>query len=131
MGAQGVVINEQGHVLLVRHGYRKGWHFPGGGVEKNEPVLEALTRELSEEVGVLLEEPAEFFALYAHFDAFPSDHIALFIVRHWSRPVIPEPNAEITEQGFFDPSALPEGTSKGTRARLREIFGNARPAIDW
>ncbi len=131
MGAQGVVIDDQDRVLLVRHGYRSGWHFPGGGVEKNETIHDALARELMEEVGVLLDRPAEFIGLFAQFKTFPSDHIALFVVRHWSRPIIPKPNAEIAEQAFFTADALPDGTTRGTRARLREIFDGAPPAHHW
>lgn len=32
--------------------YRDTWHFPGGGVENNESFLEALQREIIEEVGI-------------------------------------------------------------------------------
>ncbi len=131
MGAQGVVINEHNQVLLVRHGYRPGWHFPGGGVEKNETVHEALARELNEEVGVIVTQPPQFIGLFAQFKAFPSDHIALFVVRHWSRPIIPKPNMEIAEQAFFSADALPEGTTRGTRARLHEIFDGSPPSHNW
>ena len=131
MGAQGMVIDDRARVLLVRHGHRPGWHFPGGGVEKNETVRETLRRELLEETGVVIEGPAEFVGLYANFKNFPSDHIALFAVRDWSQKTIPEPNMEIAEQGFFAIDALPPGTTSGTRARIAEYFSAAPPACSW
>lgn len=57
-----VVLNENGEVLLVRpHGYREGeWTLAGGGVEQGESPVEAMCRELAEELGVELEtDPSE------------------------------------------------------------------------
>ncbi|MEL6374142.1 MAG: NUDIX domain-containing protein [Pseudomonadota bacterium] len=131
LGAQGIVIDPNDRILLVRHTYRPGWHFPGGGVERNETTLTALTRELEEEAGVLLTARPTLMGLYANFRAFPSDHIAVFIVRSWERPVVPAPNNEIAEQGFFANDALPEGTVEGARRRLREIFEAADHHDHW
>ncbi len=131
LGAQAVVIDDRNQVLLVRHGYRPGWHFPGGGVKKNENLLSALGRELEEETGVEIGSSPELFGIYANFKAFPGDHIVLFVVREWKQARVPKPNLEIVESGFFPVSDLPENTTGGTARRLQEIFFEKTITEDW
>jgi ADP-ribose pyrophosphatase YjhB (NUDIX family) len=131
LGAQACVVDEAGRVLLVEHGYRPGWHFPGGGVEWGETIETAMGRELHEEVGVELTGPAQLHGVFANFQKFPGDHVALFVVRNWRRPVVPAPNAEIRASGFYAPGALPEATSDGTRRRVAEILGRVAKVPNW
>lgn len=131
MGAQGVVLDPQNRVVLVKLTYRQGWHFPGGGVERNETARTALERELQEEAGVFLEAEPKLFSLYANFAAFPSDHVALFVVRDWRQPVIPAPNREIASCGLFPHDDLPADTIGPVRRRLAEILGGTEPDVNW
>jgi len=131
MGAQGCILTEDDRVLLIRHTYRPGWHFPGGGVEKNETIMTALRREIDEEAGIRLEARPELFGIYANFEAFPSDHVALFLIRRWSQPVPPSPNREISQHGFFSRDDLPEDTHPAPRRRLAEIFDSAEKSDQW
>jgi 8-oxo-dGTP pyrophosphatase MutT (NUDIX family) len=131
LGAQGAIFDDKGQVLLVRHGYRRGWYFPGGGVERHETLLAALCREVEEETGVRVSGQPRLHGLFSNGQSFPGDHIALFVVRDWDRPHVPSPNAEIAEQGFFAPDMLPDDTDPGTRRRLAEILDHSPAAEHW
>ena len=132
LGAQGVLFDENNSVLLVRHGYCPGWHFPGGGVEHGQTVLMAAAREVREETGIEVNpETAELHGFFANFQVFPGDHIALFIMRDWQRIETPTPNTEIREQRFFSPDDLPKDTGEPTKRRLNEILRNAPIAEYW
>lgn len=131
MGAQGLVLDDGGRVLLVRHRYQPGWHFPGGGVEKGEAVGEALARELEEEVGIALTGDPTLFGIYANFVSFPSDHIVFFMVRAWRQSRPPEPNREIAECRFFAADTLPDGTTGGARRRIAEVLNGVPRSNVW
>jgi 8-oxo-dGTP pyrophosphatase MutT (NUDIX family) len=131
LGVQGMVLDSAGRVLLVRHSYRPGWHFPGGGVEKGETVLDSLKRELAEETGVELTAPPDMYAIYTNFNYFPGDHILLFAVRHWKQTRVPKPNHEIIEQAFFAPGEVPQSINPPTMRRLREFLSKEPPDTAW
>jgi len=131
MGAQAMVFDRDQRLLLVRHAYQPGWHFPGGGVESGETVVEALARELAEEVGLTLSKPPQLVGIYANFAAFPGDHIALFEVRDWEQGQVPVPSREIEEQAFFAGDALPSDATGGTRRRIAEFLGGAQKSGTW
>jgi 8-oxo-dGTP pyrophosphatase MutT (NUDIX family) len=131
LGAQAMVIDPEDRILLVRHTYRPGWHFPGGGVERDETVEAALARELHEEAGIVLTGRPELFGIYANFRSFPSDHVALFIARDWEQPIAPKPNHEIAEHGFFARNALPADIGRSSARRLRELFAGEPRSLMW
>ena len=131
LGARAVVIDGDGKIFLVAHSYVSGWHFPGGGVETDESLIAALTRELQEEGNIELTGPPQLFGVYFNRRASRRDHVALYIVRSFRQSAPPQPNHEIVAHGFFALDALPEGTSRATRERLAEIFNGRAVAAIW
>ncbi len=131
LGVRGVACDAQGRILLVRHGYAKGWHLPGGGVERLESAPQAVIREMAEEGGVACEDDPTLLGFYANHAYFPNDHIALYRVERW-RACSPRAAArEIAERAFFPVDALPDEATPGTRRRVAEIFHGAPMSPRW
>ncbi|MBI1358891.1 MAG: NUDIX domain-containing protein [Alphaproteobacteria bacterium] len=130
LGVRGVVIDPGGRVLLVRHTYMAGWHFPGGGVERRETAFAALNRELEEEAGIAPSTPPRLVSVHANHANFPNDHVLVYRIDHWTQGT-PTQVGEIAETGFFAPEDLPEGVSAPTRRRLAELFEGAAVSDAW
>lgn len=132
LGVRAIVYDEQvGTVFLIRHTYVQGWQLPGGGVETGETLREALAKELNEEGNIQLTGDATLFGVYFNRPMSKRDHVALFICPQY-RQVSPKmPDHEIADSGFFALNALPQGTTRATRARLAEVFEQVAPSQDW
>jgi hypothetical protein len=53
------------------------------------------------------------------------------VVREFRQLGTPKPNREIVGTGFFDLQALPDDTSRGSRARIREVTEGVLPSAEW
>ncbi len=129
LGVRGVVRDENGCFLLVRHSYAPGWMFPGGGVDHGESLEHAVTRELREETGVHARGRPRLISVHTNFKHFRGDHVALFVIDRWDRE--DTSSLEIAELGFYPLDDLPEGTTGGTKRRIAEIINGGPSAPDW
>jgi len=131
LGVRGVVLDGSGRVLLVKHSYGEGWHFPGGGVEPGETLRDALERELVEEGNIRLVDAPALHGIFYNPAGSRRDHIAVFVVKSFRQESPPQPGREIVEHGFFSPRALPEDTTLGTRRRLAELIDGVAVSERW
>src|SRR5215212_11975083 len=62
--AGAVIFNDRREVLLLKHRFRagSGWGLPGGFMEKGEQPIDALRRELREEIGMEVDDVKVFAA---------------------------------------------------------------------
>ena len=126
LGARAALIDGD-RVLLLRHTYMPGWHFPGGGVEPGETAEQAARRETEEETGLRVEGPMTFLGLYLQVnEATNRDHVAVCVWRAHSVILPFKANGEIAEIGWFAFDALPAGVNPGTARRVAEIAAGTR-----
>jgi ADP-ribose pyrophosphatase YjhB (NUDIX family) len=123
VGVRAFLVRE-GRILMVRHTYQSAWYLPGGGVQGGETLEAAIRREVCEEVGASLGE-IELFGVYSNFYEGKSDHVVVFLCSEFRLSGNTDREIECFE--FFGPAQLPEGTSPGTKRRVREYL-EGRPA---
>ncbi len=127
LGTHALVLDGQGRVLLVRHGYRPGWHLPGGGVDAGETPEEAIRRELREELG-LQGGSIALVGMYARRHLWVGNMVVLYRIEDARLDF--RPSWEIREIVWDDPAAPPPGLSPATARRLAELTG-AKVSRDW
>ncbi|WP_138957363.1 NUDIX hydrolase [Streptomyces sp. YIM 121038] len=134
------IIRRGDEILLVRESLGADgallWSLPGGGVEDGELLHEALRRELEEETGLLIGDPARTaFLVHVDSERHPSALAAAFEVEQWSGDLTPQ-DGDIEQVAFFSmPDAL-ELLGELDSAAQREpivgyLTGAAAPGATW
>ena len=128
-GAGGVVINEAGDVLLIRH--RNGsWVFPKGHIESGESKVDAAVREVEEEAGVqaTVVDPRQTWQTAYVNPRREGRRITWYLLRSpATEAVMREPI--FPSGGFFPPDeALGMLAFEEDRAMLRHVLRAARRA---
>jgi ADP-ribose pyrophosphatase YjhB (NUDIX family) len=121
-----LILVDQGQVLLVKHTYQPGWHFPGGALKRGEPPARAALREGYEEAGARVLEPPVLLGVYSSFDEGYSNHVLAY-VSHDFRLEQPTDRWEIAERRLFPLDDLPPDLSTGSRRRLAELAAGPGP----
>jgi 8-oxo-dGTP diphosphatase len=110
--AGALIFDDAGQVLLLKHRFRagSGWGLPGGFLEAGEQPLDALRRELREEIGLEVRD-TEVFA--ARGFRRPRQVEVLFRCRPNGSP---QPRTmEVERAEWFSVDSLPEGLPKDQR----------------
>lgn len=131
MGVRVLVRDRADQVLLVRHTYTPGWHFPGGAVDRRETAADAAVRELREEALIAARSMPRLIGIFLSTTQQKSDHILFFEIAEWVRVEGKARPLEIAEAKFFPIRDLPQGTTGGTRRRVSEALGESEPGTLW
>ena len=130
VGVGAVIVDSAGRLFLAQRGpkaknERGLWEFPGGAVEFNERLADALTREMREEYGIEIEVGRLLDVV---------DHILPLEGQHWvspsylcrilsGEPTIREPE-KCSAIGWFRPEEIPTGLTVVTRQNLEHYLRN-------
>jgi 8-oxo-dGTP diphosphatase len=110
--AGAVIFNEQGQVLLLKHRFRlgSGWGLPGGFLEKGEQPVDALRRELREEIGLEVED-VEIFTVRS----FKKPQQVEILFRCRSNGAVESRTIEVERAEWFLVESLPQGLPRDQR----------------
>ncbi len=90
------VIRDQDRIFATARGYgdyKGGWEFPGGKIESGETQKSALCREISEELGIQLDE-ARLVFVAENLHKYPHREIRIFL---WKCAVNEKPHLTLSD----------------------------------
>ena len=91
------------HRSASRAWYPDVWNFPGGHIEDGETPSAALVRELHEELGIFISEPAQ--SAFAHLLGSDVDCL-IWVIREWDGTPHIVSLSEHDDLGWWYPDAI-------------------------
>jgi mutator protein MutT len=113
--AGAVIFNDKGEVLLLKHRFRpgSGWGLPGGFMEKGEQPIDALRRELREEIGLEIDDVKVFAAR-----SFKKPKQVEVLFRGRANADVKSQSVEVERAVWFSIDSLPEGLPRDQRVYI-------------
>jgi 8-oxo-dGTP pyrophosphatase MutT (NUDIX family) len=107
VGVSALIINKKGRILLEKRKDNGLYCLPGGSVDYEEKVNDALKREVFEETGISLQNPT-LFAIRSGKDTtihYPNDDITNYVVlsfiSYLDEEPLPHPHDQESTEVFF------------------------------
>jgi 8-oxo-dGTP pyrophosphatase MutT (NUDIX family) len=100
----GLVAIKQNKLLLAFSNNKKAWYLPGGKIDKTETVIEALSREIKEELNIELKEIELKYYVHITAPAFGESNGIVMEQNCYLYELneMPAPPAEINDIKYFD-----------------------------
>jgi ADP-ribose pyrophosphatase YjhB (NUDIX family) len=125
--AAGIIFDREGRVLLIKHRFRpgSGWGIPGGFLQAGEEPVDALRRELREEIGLELDQPRIFdvrtFSRHSQLEV-------VFLVNA-SGETQPK-SIEVECVAWFKPDSLPDQLPSDQKKLIRSALHDGAKGPD-
>lgn len=132
VGANAILINEKGEILMHHRRERDCWGLPGGAMELGESLEENARREVLEEVGLTC-GALELFNVYSGaglYHKYPDGNevynvTATYLCREYSGDLQVDMN-EGRDAKFFSIDQIPENLSEPIAGIIQEYIGYAK-----
>jgi 8-oxo-dGTP pyrophosphatase MutT (NUDIX family) len=114
VGARGVIIDEQGRILLIQRSDNHRWAMPAGAMELGESMEECAIREVWEETGLKATSltPFSLSTAVTYTNDFGHTYqqiLMSFKINSWEGELLRQTDESI-DAGFFPLDALPQGS---------------------
>ena len=134
-----VMMVKKDKVFLVKHRYNDLWVFPGGQIEKDEHVLNAGSREVSEETPYIIDGFSFCLGTYKNTNNGKDDNVTVLVSYKFKEKTKEKIKdvilrfIEIKDSRWFNLNHLPPGISDATKRRIEEHLkdSNRQYFGDW